>query len=96
VWILQEEAARQWHEALSRHLSLQSPTPALPRVLITVSGGVVDWVADEGIDVEKFDFDDYRDDPENTSKPSAHFADLAQLAGVPAEETEPALVEAPQ
>jgi hypothetical protein len=57
----------------------------LPRVLVVVSGGVADPVYDEGVDVEVFDWDDYNDDPTNTSGVPNHFSDLAQSIGVPVE-----------
>ena len=49
-----------------------------PRVLITVSGGVADYVADNGIDIEIFDHDNYKVDPEPwpTGGVPPHFADL--------------------
>ena len=55
-----------------------------PRVLIVVSGGVADWVCDDGVDVEKFDFDDY-DDEDNANKIGVpvHFADLAESVNAP-------------
>lgn len=55
------------------------------RCLITVSGGVADYVCDDHMDVEIFDFDNYEDDPQGTELPPKHFADLAEAAGVPDE-----------
>lgn len=59
------------------------PAPGQPRVLITVSGGYADWVCDDGVDVEVFDFDEYAkkcaNDP--TRKLPAHFSDLALSVG---------------
>lgn len=49
----------------------------VPRVLVTVSGGVADYVADPGVDVEVFDHDNYHADPKNTASVPAHFRDLA-------------------
>lgn len=60
-----------------------SPTP---RVLVVVSGGVADPIYDPGVDVEVFDWDNYKDDPENTVRPPAHFADLAGQCDVPVAE----------
>lgn len=60
-----------------------NPVEKVSRVLITVKGGVADWVCDEGIDVELFDYDNYEDDPEGTVRPPPHFADLAEPLGVP-------------
>lgn len=47
------------------------------RVLVTVSGGVADYIADDFVDVEVFDFDNYEDDPGNTALPSERFRHLA-------------------
>lgn len=63
----------------------ESPAPEKPRVLITVSGGVADYVADEGIDVEMFDHDNFKADPVGTALVPAHFRDLAEPVGVPVE-----------
>lgn len=57
--------------------------PKQPRVLIIVSGGIADYVSDEGIDVEIFDWDDYNDDPSEYGGVPAHFADLAEPSNVP-------------
>lgn len=59
------------------------PTPAKPRVLVTVSGGVADYVADEGVDVEVFDHDNFKADPVGTAPVPVHFRDLAEPVGVP-------------
>ncbi len=62
------------------------PEPATmgkPRVLITVRGGVADWVADPGVDVEIFDFDNQEADPAGTDPVPANFADLAAGTRVP-------------
>lgn len=53
-----------------------------PRVLITVKGGVADYIADRGIDVEIFDRDNFEAGDSNLAVPS-HFADLAKQADVP-------------
>lgn len=63
-------------------VSNRSPN-AKPRVLIVVSGGVADFVADEGVDVVIFDWDDYRSAEEITAKPPLRFADLAAECGIP-------------
>lgn len=47
------------------------------RVLVTVSGGVADYVADPGVKVEVFDFDNYRADQRQTDKVPLEFAHLA-------------------
>jgi len=54
-----------------------------PRVLIVVSGGVAEFVADDGVDVAIFDWDDYESDPSVTSKPPRHFEDLAVRCDIP-------------
>ncbi len=36
-----------------------------PKVLVTVSGGVADFIHDNGADLHVFDFDDYDDDPDS-------------------------------
>lgn len=56
---------------------------AKPRVLIVVKGGVADFVADEGIDVVIFDWDDYKDAPELTAMPPSEFVDLAAQFSIP-------------
>lgn len=61
-----------------------------PRVLITVSGGVAEYVCDEGVDVETFDWDNYKVDPEETGPVPAHFKDLADPLEIPVEESRPA------
>jgi hypothetical protein len=53
------------------------------RVLIVVKGGVADYVADEGVEVEIFDWDDYKDAPDLTVLPSNKFADLAMSCNIP-------------
>lgn len=53
-----------------------------PRVLITVKGGVADYIADRGVDVEIFDRDNFEAGDFNLAVPS-HFADLAKQADVP-------------
>lgn len=53
-----------------------------PRVLITVKGGVADYIADRGVDVEIFDRDNFEAGDSNLAVPS-HFADLAKQADVP-------------
>jgi hypothetical protein len=58
-------------------------TPEMPRVLVVVSGGIADSVSDAGVDVEVFDWDNYKDDPEGTGGVPEHFADLAESIGVP-------------
>ena len=54
-----------------------------PRVLVIVNGGVAEFVADEGVDVEVFDWDDYEVDPYNTPIPPPHFKDICEEYGIP-------------
>lgn len=56
-----------------------------PRVLVSVKGGIAGHAADEGVEVEIFDHDNYRADPEYTDRAPAHFADLAKQLDVPVE-----------
>jgi hypothetical protein len=60
----------------------RSPTARL-RVLVVVSGGVAEFLADEGVDVVVFDWDDYRSSAEMTVKPPRRFADLAAKCDIP-------------
>jgi len=53
------------------------------RILIVVNGGVADWVADDGIEVGLFDFDNY-EAGDKIEIPS-EFADLANIMGIPDE-----------
>lgn len=53
------------------------------RVLVSVLGGVAEFVCDDGIEVIVFDHDNYSDDPENTDAAPVHYADLAAQASVP-------------
>lgn len=69
-------------------LNAYDPTPVerpTPRVLVHVNGGVADHVADEGVEVIIFDRDNYNDDPANTDKVPAAWADLAKFFGAPVE-----------
>lgn len=54
-----------------------------PRVLVTVSGGIADYVSDDGVDVEVFDHDNYNDDPAGAGRVPYRFADLAIPIDVP-------------
>lgn len=59
---------------------------ATNRCLVIVSGGVADYVYDDGVEVELFDWDNYRDETAEgraDMRVSAHFKDLAEAAGVP-------------
>lgn len=72
------EAAQQ-----SLDMDISAPVVATPRVLVVVSGGVADPVYDAGVDVEVFDWDNYKADPVGTGPAPAHFKDLADPVGVP-------------
>lgn len=73
------EAAQQ-----SLDMDIHAPMVATtPRVLVVVSGGVADPVYDEGVDVEVFDWDNYKADPVGTGPVPAHFKDLADPLDVP-------------
>lgn len=74
------EAGDIWPE-----LAKSAPAQA-PRVLITVKDGVADYVADQGMDVVVFDWDNYNADPVQTGRAPAHFADLAEPLGIPVEQ----------
>lgn len=72
---------------LATDLHITAPVVAKePRVLVVVSGGIVDPICDEGVDVEVFDWDNYNDEEDDakTGVP-AHFADLAEPINVPVE-----------
>ena len=56
-----------------------------PRVLITVNGGIADYVCDEGVAVETFDWDNHNDDPEWEGGVPLHFKDLADPLEIPVE-----------
>jgi hypothetical protein len=71
---------------LATDLNISAPVVTKePRVLVTVNGGIADYVADAGVDVEVFDHDNYKDDPEGTGGVPAHFADLAEPIDVAVE-----------
>ncbi len=59
---------------------------ATNRCLVIVSGGVADYVYDDGVEVELFDWDNYWDESAEgrvDMRVSAHFKDLAESVGVP-------------
>lgn len=68
-------------DELIEHLQFSGQPPV--RVLVTVSGGIADYVSDAGADVIVFDHDDYRDDPEGTGGVPDRFLDLAAPIEVP-------------
>ena len=53
------------------------------KILITVSGGVVDYMVEEGIEICVFDFDNY-DAGDKIIVPK-EFAELADYMGIPEE-----------
>lgn len=69
--IVDVEKSREVYAKLGAMFSAIAGLTKEPRVLITVSGGVADYVADEGVNVHIYDHDAHEDDEE--------------LAGVPAE-----------
>lgn len=54
-----------------------------PRVLVYVSGGVAEVIADPGVEVVVFDEDNYDDAPDESEKVPPHFADLASHVDAP-------------
>lgn len=66
-------------EAVRAELSalVECPLPQ-GRVLVTVSGGVADYISDGSVAVEVFDLDNYDDDPKGTGLPSPAFRFLAE------------------
>lgn len=80
---------KEWRAMLAR----LNATPAVtkqpkPRVLITVSGGIAEWVGDDGVRVEHFDWDNYNQEDEAGQKSMAlseAFRDLAAPMGIPIE-----------
>lgn len=64
-------------------MSTQKVTTQHPRVLVVVREGVAEVIADVGIEVVIFDWDNYEADPEGTECAPAEFADLADFVGVP-------------
>lgn len=73
-------------DQLCEHLNCNYTEPKLPRVLITVSGGVADYVCDEGVAVEMFDWDNYNaeeDDSKHLLAVMPSFRDLAEPLDIP-------------
>lgn len=64
-------------------MNTQKVTARHPRVLVVVKEGVAEAIADDGVEVVIFDWDNYEDDPDGTEGVPAEFADLADFAGVP-------------
>ncbi|HWS28313.1 MAG TPA: hypothetical protein VN259_17260 [Xanthomonadales bacterium] len=60
------------------------PPPAgAPRVLVVITGNLVDVVSDPVVDVKKFDWYDWAEGPTPDKRLPDRFADLAQPLGVP-------------
>lgn len=58
-------------------MALYLANPRLPRVLVTVSGGVASVVADDkNVDVLVFDSDNYENDPDRVATVPASWADM--------------------
>lgn len=74
-------------EDMIENVRMAEPVESVrPRVIITLSGGLADWVADEAADVVKFDFDAEEEEDWDYCEPvPAHFEDLARRANVPVE-----------
>lgn len=55
-----------------------------PKVLVTVSDGVADYICDDGADLHIFDFDDYDDEPESfKASVPFRFKRLAENMNIP-------------
>lgn len=61
--------------------SLAELKPA--RVLVVNSGGMTTEWTEGLVEVDKFDWDDWKEDPVQTYRPGPHFAALAEQAGLP-------------
>lgn len=59
------------------HVAVTVSKPVMPRVLVVIDGGCAYTTCDEGVDVEVFDIDNYKDSPDKTEGVPAHFSDLA-------------------
>ena len=59
---------------------LAAGTSPQARVLVSVFGGVADFIAEGSVEVEVFDHDNYEDDPKATGLPSPQFESLARSA----------------
>lgn len=76
----------EFQQSRSFHFNGNWVPGANPRVLVTVQGGVADYVSDAGIDVEIFDRDIYQVEPDETQANlavSSYFRDLAEQINVP-------------
>ena len=80
-----DEASAQW-PALMQHFKHAAPVEDMPRCLVMVSGGVADYVSDPGVDVEVFDWDNYRAESDLgrlEMRLQPHFKDLAGPFDIP-------------
>ncbi|MBR8426166.1 hypothetical protein [Burkholderia cenocepacia] len=66
--------------------SIEPPKPNKVRVLFTLSDGVVDYRADDGVELHVFDHDIYEDDPHAVRGVPSHFRDLADSLDVPVDD----------
>jgi len=87
-FIARRGGLKEWRALLAKLSELAKPVVQIkPRVLITVGGGVADYVCDEGVSVEKFDWDDFSDLDEGEEKDEMAvpdlFRDLAEPLGIP-------------
>lgn len=58
-----------------------------PRVLVIVQGGIADYTCDKGVEVQIFDWDNYRADPIDTEGVPEHFRDLVEGTNIPVGDT---------
>ena len=65
------------------NMDVKSIEPFRNRCLIVVRNGVAEYVCDQDVDVELFDFDSYESSPDETSPVSLRFSDLAEAIDVP-------------
>lgn len=71
-----------WRTLVALHKNTRKPANR-PRVLVTVSGGVADYVCTPDVDCFVFDWDNFEADPDWTGVAPADFADLAAPINVP-------------
>lgn len=69
---------------LATDLNIHAPVIAqAPRVLVVVNSGIADAVWEGDVEVEVFDWDNYKNDPKGTGGVSEPFAGLAKPCGIP-------------
>lgn len=83
-----------WRAFAALHKNTRKPANR-PRVLVTVSGGVADYVCTPDVDCFVFDWDNFEADPDGTGVAPADFADLAAPIDVPYEGQPPEAVDRP-